>query len=266
MTLSQQESDFLARMVVDGMTVITTAEAEKVWRGPTPIDVALHRLERKGWLQRLDRGVYLLVPLEAGPERLWTESPLVITPYLIKPSAIAYWSALSYWQMTEQIPRITFVQSTKRKRPLEIQGMQFQFVTIKREHYFGVVERKINDNKFDVTDREKTLIDCADRPDLSGGIVQLSQAIKNAHEQIDWARVDGYLERWGGGAVVKRLGYLVDELKIPVPGREDRLKRWRAMLTQGISLLEPGAGKRGPYVTTWRIQMNVPGLPPGGKG
>src|SRR4030067_114103 len=140
MNLSNQESDFLSRLSAKGKSIISTDEAEKVWQGSTPVRVVLHRLEKKGWLQRLDRGLYLLIPLEAGPERFWSESPLVIASHLIEPAAVAYWSALSYWQMTEQIPRITFVQSTKRKRPLEIQGMQFQFVTIKREHYFGVVE------------------------------------------------------------------------------------------------------------------------------
>lgn len=73
----------------------------------------------------MERGVYLLIPLEAGLERTWSESPMVIAPYLIQPAAVAYWSALHYWQMTEQIPRTTFVQSTKRKRPVEIQGMRF---------------------------------------------------------------------------------------------------------------------------------------------
>jgi predicted transcriptional regulator of viral defense system len=30
-------------------------------------------LVRKGWLQRLERGLFMIIPLEAGPERLWSE-------------------------------------------------------------------------------------------------------------------------------------------------------------------------------------------------
>lgn len=261
MNLSNQESEFLSQLLAEGKSIISIGEAEKVWRGSTPVSVALHRMEKKGWLRRLDRGVYLLIPLEAGPERFWSESPLVIAPYLIKPSAVAYWSALHYWQMTEQIPRITFVQSTKRKRPLEIQGMQFQFVFIKEGHFFGISERKINDKAFKVTDREKTLIDCADRPNLCGGIGQLSQALENEQSQVDWEKMEAYFELWGGGTVVKRLGYLVDVLKVPIPERERRLKRWKGLLTRGISPLEPGAGRNGPIITSWRIQVNIHGLP-----
>ena len=145
----------------------------------------LHRLEKKGWLLRVERGGSLLIPLEPGPERTWSESPLVIAPYLILPAAVAYWSALHYWQMTEQIPRITYVQSTKRKLPVEVLGMRFQFVTIKEARFFGVLERMLNGKKFFVTDREKTLVDCANRPDLSGGIMQLAQALETGYAEIE---------------------------------------------------------------------------------
>ncbi|HSF81634.1 MAG TPA: type IV toxin-antitoxin system AbiEi family antitoxin domain-containing protein [Anaerolineales bacterium] len=266
MNLSSQESEFLTRLAAKGKSIISTHEAEKMWQGSTPVSLVLHRLEKKGWLHRLDRGVYLLIPLEAGPERFWSESPLVIASHLIEPAAVAYWSALLYWQMTEQLPRITFVQSTKRKRPMEIQGMPFQFVMVKNDRFFGIVERQVNDKKFRITDREKTLIDCADRPDLSGGIAQLNQALKNEYTQVDWGKVDDYFERWGGGTVIKRIGYLVDALGVPVPEREKRLNRWKASLTRGISLLEPGAGKDGPIVTSWKIRVNIHNLTALGEG
>lgn len=261
MALSNSETEFLSQLSASGKSIITTTDAEKYWRGSTPVKVVLHRLEKKKWLQRLDRGVYLLVPLEAGPERFWSESPLVIAPFLIQPAAVAYWSALHYWQMTEQMPRVTLIQSTKRKQDLEILGMRFQFISIQKDRFFGITERKINEKKFPVTDREKTLIDCAARPELSGGIVQLSQSLQNEQIQIDWAKLDRYLNQWGGGAVVKRLGYLVDTLNISIPEREDRLRYWRSLMTRGISLLEPGSGKQGSTVTAWQIQVNV-NLPP----
>jgi len=260
MALSTGESEFLSRLAAEGKTIFSTTEAQELWLGSTPVRTVLHRLEKKGWLQRVERGVYLLIPLEAGPERTWSESPLIIAPYLIQPAAVAYWSALHYWQMTEQIPRITFVQSTKRKRPLEIQGMRFQFVTVKGDRFFGILERMLNGKKFYVTDREKTLVDCADRPDLSGGILQLAQALETGYAEIEWLKLDAYLKRWEGGTVVKRLGYLVDRLRIPIPERESRLAEWQKMISQGISPLEPGAGRSGPVVTRWGLRINVDAL------
>jgi len=249
MSLSPNEFELLSLLAAEGKTIFSTKDVQELWEGSTPIKTVLHRLEKKGWLQRMKRGVYLLIPLEAGLERIWSESPLVIAPHLIQPAAVAYWSALHYWQMTEQIPRITFVQSTKRKQPVEIQGMRFQFVTIKEERFFGVLERTLNGKKFYVTDREKTLVDCANRPDLSGGIMQLAQALETGYKEIEWPKLDAYLKRWEGGTVVKRLGYLIDRLRIPIPERELRLANWQKMLSRGSSPLEPGAGRSGPVVT-----------------
>lgn len=250
-------------MAAESRTIFSTAEAEAFWEGGTPLPLFLHRLVKKGWLKRLQHGVYLLIPLEAGVERAWSESPLVIAPYLIKPAAVAYWSALHYWQFTEQIPRLTFVQSTRRKRPVDILGLRFSFVNVSEQHYFGVAQRRLNGKTICVTDQEKTLIDCADRPDLSGGILQLAQALPAAI-RIDWPKLDAYLERWGGGTVAKRLGYLVEHLQLPVPQRNQRLRHWQQLLSRGVSALEPGAGQAGPIVTRWRLRLNV-ALPAAGR-
>lgn len=257
MALSAGESEFLSRLAAEGKTIFSIKEAQETWEGSTPTKTVLHRLEKKGWLQRVERGVYLLIPLEAGPERTWSESSLVIAPYLIQPAAVAYWSALHYWQMTEQIPRITFVQSTKRKLPVDVLGLRFQFVAVKEARFFGILERMLNGKKFFVTDREKTLVDCANRPDLSGGVMQLAQALETGYAEIEWPKLDAYLKSWEGGTVVKRLGYLIDRLSIQIPEREPRLAEWRKLLSRGISPLEPGLGNSGPVVTRWGLRINV---------
>jgi len=255
--LSAQEAEFLTRLAAEGKDIFSIAEARAYWPTPDYTANVLSRLVRKGWLQRLDRGVYMLLPLAAGPERTWTESGLVIAPHLIQPAAVAYWSALHYWNMTEQIPQVVFVQSTRRKQPVEVLGIRFRFVTVKKEHFFGVIRRTVNGKPIYVTDREKTLLDAAARPDLSGGIAQLAQALRAAHADVNWSQLDGYLARWGGGAIVKRLGYLLETMSLPIPDREKRLEQWQGMLSQGISPLEPGADASGPTVTRWRVRVNV---------
>ncbi len=73
----------------------------------------------------------------------------MIAPYLIEPAAVAYWSALHYWQFTEQMPRTVFVQSPARKRQSEkeILGITFRFVTVVETKFFGVAQRMRSWNK-----------------------------------------------------------------------------------------------------------------------
>lgn len=257
MSLSKQETEFLTTFSASGKRVFTYQQAVDYWQSKVAAANTLGRLVRKGWLQRLERGLYLIIPLEAGPERLWSENALVLASNLISPGAVAYWSALRFWNMTEQIPRVQFIQTTKRKRPLVIQGVEFQFIYVSERYFFGISTRKIEDLPIMVTDREKTIIDAASRPELSGGIIQLAQAMKSSINSVDWEKLDRYLDQWGGGVVVKRLGYLVETLSLPIPDRVSTINHWQTMISKGISQLEPGLGKSGQVVTRWQLQINV---------
>ena len=181
MAISKQEINFLSTLASTRKNIFTFEDARVFWSTSSRTANALSRLARKGWIKRLDRGTYLIVPLEAGPEQTWSESGLVIAPYLVNPAAVAYWSALHYWNMTEQIPQTTFVQTTVRKQSMTLFGQEFRFITVRPERFFGTYERTADDRRIIVTDQEKTLLDAAARPDLSGGIAQLSQAMKAAN-------------------------------------------------------------------------------------
>ena len=257
--LGPKEAEFLSRMAGEGQTIFTAEQARRFWGDAAYTINVLGRLENKGWLRRLERGTYLIIPLEAGPSRDWSESALVIAPYLIEPAAVAYWSALHYWTMTEHISRTVFVQSIHRKHhsQVEVLGIPFRFVTVVEDKFFGVAKRTLDGKSFYVTDREKTLLDAADRPDLSGGIGQLAWALRTAWTDVDWPRLDDYLARWGTGSLIKRLGYLIETLALPLPDREERLSRWRRSLSSGIVLLEPRSGRTGYVVTRWRLRVNV---------
>lgn len=257
MSLSKQETDFLTTFSSSGKRLFTYQQAVDYWESKVAATNNLGRLVRKGWLQRLERGLYMIIPLEAGPERLWSENPFVLASNLISPGAVAYWSAIRFWNMTEQIPRVQFIQTTKRKKAIRLQGIEFQFIHVADRYFFGIINRKIEDTSITLTDREKTLIDAASRPDLSGGIVQLAQAMKTSISSIDWEKLEHYLERWGGGVVVKRLGYLVETLSLPIPARDSKINHWQTMISKGISQLEPGAGRNGPVITRWQLQQNI---------
>ena len=257
--LSTQEASFLATLAEQEQTIFHFQDALAFWQDAAVARRALSRLAQGGWLKRIERGLYLLIPLNAGPQRQWSENALVIASHLLTPSAIAYWSALHYWQFTEQIPQTIFIQSPRRKaKPaLVANGVRYRFIYVQPAHFFGLAEQPLDHHTIRVTDREKSLIDAADRPDLCGGIEQLVEILRGHWAEIDWRKLDADLERYNAGAVYKRLGYLLETLGLPVPDREMWLARWQARLSTGIALLEPEAGKTGHTLRRWRIRDNV---------
>ncbi len=210
------------------------------------------------------KGVYLIVPLEAGPESAWSEDSLVIAGYLAKQAAVAYWTACHHWAWTEQVPRTVFVQTPERVRTKmrKVMGVSYRFVHVQPGKFFGTTSRSAGQGQFAVTDREKTLVDALDHPELCGGIGQVIEMLPGAAQAVNWERVDEYLKRLGSGAAYKRLGLLVEHLgeKVRIPGRAERVECWHSLLTGGYAPLEPRRPMTGPANARWRVRLNVPGI------
>lgn len=259
--LPPQTRRFLATMAASGRRIIRTKDAYEFWSSENVARQALSRLVESGWLQRIQQGLYLIVPLEAGPEGGWTEDPKVIASQLAPEGAVAYWTALHHWGMTEQIPRTVFVQTGKRKRNSRVTllGVRYEFIFVVSRKLFGSTKQWSQGSEFNITDREKTLIDALDRPDLSGGMSVIVGALRT-YEQVDWNALDIYLDRFASGAVYKRLGFLVETLSVSLPDASTRQATWLRKRSKGISLLDPGGLKEGRINTRWRIRVNVSGV------
>ncbi len=257
--LTTADAEFLAGLAARGETVFRIEDVAPHWRSRATARRALSRLEHRGWLQRIERGLYMLVPLEAGLDRRWSADTLVIASRLAPAAAAAYWTALRFWNFTEQVPHTVFVQTPQRKfrAELVVGGVEYRVVHIATARFFGLAERGQETLRFQVTDREKTIVDAADRPDLSGGAWQLARALQQHWAELDWVRVDAYLDRFGSGALYKRLGYLVDVLDLAIPDRINHLAVWQQRLTSGITILDPSAEAAGPVVSRWRIRNNM---------
>jgi predicted transcriptional regulator of viral defense system len=260
-SLSNAEAAFLTELAGKGKDIFTTQDVYGILGPGRSARDALERLVDKGWLERIERGKYLIVPLEAGPERVWSENALVIAGHLVSPALVAYWSALSHWNLTDQMPRVTYVQTPSRKenRTPVVLGMRFRIVRVKEERFFGSHTFSIGESAVHVTDVEKTIIDCLDRPELSGGVAEVARALREADEEIDWLRATEYLRRFRSGAVVKRLGFLVESMEISHRPELAVVDQWQDLLTAGISPLDPSSPRKPHRIATrWRMGVNLP--------
>jgi predicted transcriptional regulator of viral defense system len=236
--------------------IFALEDAEAYWGSGQPTRDVLSRLESKGWLERLERGKYMLVPLEAGVSREWSEDPLAIGSFVVPTGAAAYWTAVRHWGWTTQLPRTQFFITGKRRATThkDILGVPYRFITLKPERIFGIAEEWSGNLPIRVTDRERTLVDILDRPDLAGGIAEVSGALSQAWREIDPAKLIEYVERFGSGTVPKRLGYLAEQLALE--GAQDWTTPWQALLGSGITVLERGGPETGRIVSRWKLRIN----------
>lgn len=72
-TLGSQERLFLTSLAGQEKRIFRFQDALPYWASARQTRKALSRLMKKGWLMPLEQGLYLLVPLEAGPNGQWSD-------------------------------------------------------------------------------------------------------------------------------------------------------------------------------------------------
>ena len=194
----------------------TIEDAERLgYTNKSVLKVILSRLEKKGWIERIEKGKYIVIPLGAEKGK-YTLHEFVLGSYLVDPCVISYWSALNYYGFTEQIPRTVFIQTTSRKKHQEVTifGIPYKIIRVKEEKIFGVEKAWFEETQINLTNREKTIIDCLDKPQYAGGIIEVAKALRT--EEYDKKILVKYAKKINNTGVIRRLGYICEFLQIPI--------------------------------------------------
>jgi len=233
----------------------TIEDAEKISTVKKGVlKVILSRLEKQGQIERIEKGKYLIIPLGAK-KGTYTLNEFVLGTLLVDPCIISYWSALNYHGLTEQIPLTVFLQTTARKKKQEITifGVTYNIIRIKKEKLFGIDNIWLEDTPVHITNKEKTIIDCLDKPHKSGGIIEVAKALRT--QQYDTKKLLTYAQKIHNTGVIRRLGYLCDTLKLPfspprittrnyllfdptLPPTKTKNAKWRLCINETIGALE----------------------------
>lgn len=239
-----------------GLSIFTFDQAMEL----TPIgrDSAkklIFNLVKKRVIQRLEKGKYLLIPSTAREHGEYSEKGTIIAAHLIDPYYLSYWTALKFYGWTEQPSNTIFIATTKQKAPLRVKGITFKFIRLKDTRFFGYDGHRDGQYKVKVADKEKAIVDCLDQPRYSGEIVEVAKGIWNGRNEIDIEKVLGYAERMKNGAIIKRLGYLMETLEILTP---EFRKRLLSRVRRGIVSLEPDRSKiSGRIIPEWQLRENL---------
>jgi predicted transcriptional regulator of viral defense system len=161
---------------------------------------------------------------------------------------------LHYYGYTEQLVNTIFVASPKRKNNIMLLGINYKFIKTPAKKMFGLTTIDVNGVGVQVSDKEKTLIDCLDHPEYCGGINEVAKGLWNAREEIDFEKMLDYAQRMANSTVIKRMGYLMESLEIEARVPFSNL---RNLLKKGFSSLDPSVSRKGRFNTKWNLLINV---------
>jgi len=252
--LGEKEAFLLSELARLDKILFTVDDARNII-GHSP-HLILHRLKKKKWILQLKRGFYAIVPLEIGPKGAdsYIIHEFVIAAYLADPYYIGFWSALNYHGLSDQIPATVFVATTVPKPNTVIMNSKYVFVQLKKEKFFGLDEIEIETRKINISNKNKTIVDCLEHPQHSGGIDEVARAIYFGHQELDFTLIKEYGLKINNSVVFKRLGYILEATGL----FEKYSSLFRdVQLSTGYSWLDPLGPRKGKHLHKWKLLVNV---------
>jgi predicted transcriptional regulator of viral defense system len=226
---------------------------------------ALYHLRQTGWIISLRRGLYAISPTVPGVP---PAHEFEIATALVAPAAISHWSALHHHGLTEQTPRRVFVLTTtgtsvpRVRRPFSrsipqeyaIAGVEYHFVQIKPDQFFGIEKTWVGEAQVPITDPERTLLDGLSAPQYCGDFAEVLHAFEVHTPRLDLPRIIDYAKRLDT-ATAKRLGWVLDRRGIA----PNQIQPLLELPVKGFRRLDPTGPRQGPHDKRWMIQENLPG-------
>ena len=215
--LSFREQD---REIVEAADIIDLLESEQTARK------VIRNLLRKGWLTRLVGGRYLFMPPERGAQNIGENNPLAVASAVVDQSYVGWWSAASYHGFTTQKPATVFVAVRRQIAGRTIEGADIRFVTVAARKFFGFEAYDVYGRSTRISEPEKTVVDCIDRPDLCGGATELTRIVHAAMADVDQEKLLAAALRMKSKSLLQRLGFLSDLVERPL--KEELRQQLRA--------------------------------------
>jgi predicted transcriptional regulator of viral defense system len=257
-TVGPQTASLLAGLYDRSQSTFTLADAQKITGLSSHLASSLlHKAVRRGLVSRLKPGVFIIIPPELGSTAEYAGDPYLTARSLAgnAPCFISHASAMELHRMVTQPQLAVFASSPKRLRSRKLYGTEFRFVFIQPEHYFGTSKHWVTKQEsVEISDLERTIIDGLRQPEYCGGVTEVAKGLWMRHQDVQVTKLVDYALRLGIGAVIRRLGYLLELYAI---ASEDELSRLRKALTATYVPLDPMLPKEGPHLRRWRLQLNI---------
>ncbi len=258
-SLSPQESRVVLSMTEHGSQEIERREIiDMLGVSPQAADHVIRSLRRKGWLERASWGRYLLIPPEMGPDALGESNILALASRIAEPYYFGYATAAVYYSFTTQHRHAIRLVTPVRVRNRRVLNTEVRIINPVTRKFFGFGPVDILGYTVMMSDREKTVIDCIDRPGLAGGEGEAATVLATACRHIDWRKAAAYLERTSSRTLTRRFGWLADHAGAAMP--EDVRTHLQGLAKgSGKAFFGPRIPKPGAigHQNSWQLTVNV---------
>lgn len=223
----------------------------------------ISELVEHGWLVRVGKGQYQLLPARTGLDPYPAGDKFVVACQRFPDSFVAYGSAAEYHGLTMQIFTRVMLINTVRNGEHDVGNVRTLMLKVNAENHIGSQPVTRGPN-VSVSTIERTVLDAIDRPDLCGGVSDLPEIIERARSRLDIQALMSLLPTYRSKSLVSKVGWLLETFEYNLPRQvENQLLEWSAgVKSYLVSTRLLGADRVIKYSSKWGLSINAHGMRP----
>ncbi|MDP2886365.1 MAG: hypothetical protein Q8P51_15220 [Ignavibacteria bacterium] len=165
----------------------------------------LHELQRDGYILRIKKKIYAVIPIEASG-RSFTPNKYLVAAKLQTKFYLSYHTALELHGVAESSHSTTYISVPRQAKPFQFQGTTYSFVT--KYDSFGQTNIDVDGIRLGITDREKTILDGLERLKYVGGLEEYLKSVAS-FPSVDTSKLTHYLKLSKKKGLYAKVGWLL---------------------------------------------------------
>ncbi|MFH1453339.1 MAG: hypothetical protein ABIH00_05100 [Armatimonadota bacterium] len=238
--------------------VFTLDEFRLVFKKYKPVSVYdnLKYYLKKDKICSAKRGLYYVIP-EGSFASVFQPNKILLASRQSKDAVIAFHSALEVMGYGHSFFHRFFYYSSFRRRKFSFRENEFVCVKIpenlkkKKAEAFGVEEEYYQNLPIKFTNRERTFVDCLDKPQFGGGIEEVYRCIEK-YPYLNFEEVLKYLDALGKSKLYAKVGFFLEQHREQFYVEEDLLKKLRKNKPTSIVYFD-SQRKSGKLIENWNL-------------
>jgi predicted transcriptional regulator of viral defense system len=258
-TLGKISANLISALYDRNKTIFKINDAQLITgKNYNEVTDLLSELVRRKIIARLKAGKFLIIPQELGNiEQQYIGNWYIAAREVVNSPNyyVAFYSAMHYWGMlTQPLVKLFVAISQRQTIPLEMKD-KLVFVFVNKKFVWGINDQWVTKTeRVRMSDLEKTIVDALGFPRYCGGISEIAKGIWLVKDKINYTKLNKYISKYNKNIVAKRLGYILDVLKINQPDLKAELKKY---IKNRYDLLDPTLAVKRISKNNWRLIDNV---------
>lgn len=212
--LTNQQNELLENLIAKYGQIVTIEQiysASGSSENHRQLKKVIAKLVSHGWLMRIKRGLYVIS--DFSNRGFISLSPYVIANLLVENSYVSFESALAYHGMFDQLTNVVISISKIQHKKVQLNSIEYVFVKIKDQLFFGCKEEVIDGKTVKVATAEKALIDIIHFHRSKYAIDLVIEKLREYKENLEIEKLIEYASKMST-TTIKIFGFILDMLNI----------------------------------------------------